>query len=463
MVVAIDKPQLNWQQAEAVEKLGNLLEDGIRIVGLYGTAGTGKTFAAAALLEQLRGKVLVVASTNTAVKQLKRSLKKSDRTVEVMTIAKALGQQPDYDEEGNMIFVSAILEDDDLLGAKRQGLEDVDFLMIDEASMLARKNLEDILSKIKPSCKVLILMDKYQLPPVGEKEIYAEHLVGSNYYELTKTERYSEDSYIYQVITSARNAVIRRDRTFNLLHAFPKDGEDYYVRDEISAMGGLAKMCHLQMRLEKWELVRCICWSNAAAHKVNEVIREFMFGGWCEGQSYIPGEILIATGAVNRQERGRNVVVYPTSTNVIVQDSKPYTLWDRDEEEYRAWNVIVKDPDDDSPAFKEREVHLIDWRDRSRYLSKLEKLRANLGIVSKESGYKSVPWKKAFGQYKQFEELIDPITHSYAITSHRSQGASINMSFLNVSNIMTNRMDIDVRLRSLFVGASRARKAIMVF
>ena len=462
MVVSLEKPQLNSQQSEAVQKLTQWLEDGIRIVGLYGTAGTGKTFAASEILRNLHGKILVVAPTNTAVKQLKRSLAKGDRTYECMTVAKALGQIPDIGEEGETIFqTNADMERDDL--------ENVDFLMIDEASMLARKNLEELLGRIRPHCKVLILMDIYQLPPVGEKTVYASELVGTNFYQLTKTERYREDSHIYQVINAAREAVISKNSRFNPLIKFPNSVLDnprtragYYVKSESEALPSLIRAVKEQRNRRQWDFVRCICWTNKEVARINDFVRYGLYPGWAENQSYIPGEILITTGAVQRVDRDRTVVMYPTSTNLIVLDTKDVPVWDRDEEEFTIWRTIVEDPDEDG-SFKKREVNLIDHRDRDRYYAKLERLRQGMVIASKESGYKSIPWKKAYGYYQQFSEIVDPIRHSYAITAHGAQGASLNLSYLNVSNIMTNRMDVDVRLRCLFVGASRARDSVLVF
>ena len=470
MVVSQERVQLNDQQLEAVDYILNSFKTGTRVVGLYGTGGTGKTESAREIANHLQrtGQIIYLAPTNMAAKQLSRSLSKDGIQRRAKTIASALGLVPTISEDGSMAFESAVSDEDN-----ESSLSSASYIFIDEGSMVSAKNAQAILANAKPHAKILILMDRYQLPPVNERDIYFETQVSSNNYELTKTMRYSDTSYIYKVITDARNAVISKNRNFNLLTNFPQtivDDADtnagYHVKSESEGLWSLVRACRRMRELQKYDFVRCICWRNKEVNRINDFVRWGMFPGLGENMSYLTGELLVTTGAVQRTVMGRDMILYPTATQLVVDRSFKIQVRDDDGTEWDAWETIVYDPDEDFNGNSRplrHKVILIDQYARTAYYDKADKLQKGLKVAADEYGYKSREWFKVLTKLKSFQSLVDSIRPSYAITAHGSQGMSIDVSYLNLTDTMQNKRDYDVKNRCNFVGASRARNSLVVF
>jgi hypothetical protein len=469
---AIKSKELNEQQALAVEFIINKVKSPSpddRVFGLYGTAGTGKTYTAKYILDALGeegilGKSMVVAPTNSACKTLSKAFKGHSVRTEVSTIARALGQRPEIGEDGDQQFVSRSRfgEDGEPL---LDNIETIDLLIGDEFSMVNQQNLDQLLGKIKPTCKVLIMMDKWQLPPVGSDDIPVESIVGDNFYELTKTERYSPDSYIYKVISASRDAVIKTDRYFNLLYKFPQSvketerGAGYIVHDSVrEALYAFGREANKMIRAQTWEHVRCVCWRNKTVDEVNKFFRsEFLPYGL--DITAIPGELFITTGAVKRRIRGYDTVLYPTATDLIIEKSWKVSRVDDDGQHWVIWETLVYDPDDDLFSRPQRRsVNIIDQYAREAFYDKLERLKKAIAQASRDSGYKSREWWRAFNQMRSFEDLVDPVRPAYAVTGYGAQGKSYSSVYLHYSQDISRQFaDIDKQLRTAFVGCSRAK------
>ncbi|MFM6158499.1 MAG: AAA family ATPase, partial [Sphaerospermopsis kisseleviana] len=145
---------------------------------------------------------------------------------------------PVIDADGKHQFVSS---------EKENALHIYDLVIVDEGSMVSKANWESLDTQIKPSAKILVLMDQWQLTPVGEKKIHALSLVGNNFQELTKTKRYEEDSFIYKVISASLAAVKNKDEKFNPLALFPNSvpendyGHGYFVYSKKEGIESFAR------------------------------------------------------------------------------------------------------------------------------------------------------------------------------------------------------------------------------
>lgn len=205
--------ELTVSQEHALSALLLAVDDGDRLVSLAGSAGTGKTTLIKELVTalQCRGrKVTVATPTNKAAQVLMskgipagtfyKTFYLLERDVDAMELPSAVG----FDGRAlNFISVRNYLnnlpnQDDRYLVAEKlasQGKEeDADVLIIDEASMLTRRRITEMLAM----CKTVILVgDHHQLPPVGDREFPEGYFTQLEHTAvLTEIMRQSEGSLI---------------------------------------------------------------------------------------------------------------------------------------------------------------------------------------------------------------------------------------------------------------------------
>ncbi len=189
-------------QTNAIKNLCYFLYDSnVRIFGLYGYAGTGKTTTITKFVHYLLHKnyinsVVFTAPTNVAVNGIKSKfryeldelikykfknetienenfddmldkLEEKGLKVNFMTIHKLLNYKNDFDIEGERIFIAN----------DKTAVSDYDLVIIDECSMInfqmvihliEEANKYNILAKKTP--KILFIGDPAQLPPVNEND-----------------------------------------------------------------------------------------------------------------------------------------------------------------------------------------------------------------------------------------------------------------------------------------------------
>lgn len=501
--------QLNYQQQESVDFLLNYMKQPYwevpKYVAIKGTAGTGKTFAVVHLLEELKkqrlvDKVAIIAPTNSACKSLRKAFGHKASHFDIRTIASALGLKPVIAEDGKEQFLIKSEAQTDLF--KEDPLSNIDFLIIDEGSMVSKENALMIEHKIPNKCRVLILEDQYQLPPVNEKEIYYDVRVDKNFYELTKTERYDPNSFIYKVISHCRQMVIdlepRREnegyaeselrskaaKKFKLLEKFPDSvpendkGHGYFVyKDKQEAMINLSKQVRVMLSTQKYDYVRCVCWRNKEVDRINQYVRDLAIPFGAE-MSVTSGELFVTNGAVKRagEVKEEDKIVYPSATNLIVCNSKSVTLKiesllgfhflyeflssNNKLTEWKIWETTVYDPDDNLTGNPPRQfVNILDYRYREEHEDVSKLIHKYISSLP----YRTTEWFHAIDILKQFQSLVDPIRPSYALTGYGVQGTSFDIVYINNSDITYKYRDANIKNRTLFVGCSRAKKRINVF
>ena len=128
---------------------------------LTGTPGTGKTFAAAALVRlwaasQGLKSIKVMAPTGKAAVRITEALAKAGIQIEATTIHRGLGVRKMGYDDGEAVFEhgpSAPLPHS--------------LVVIDEASMLDVPLAAAVIGAVKPGAHLLWVGDPYQLPPIG--------------------------------------------------------------------------------------------------------------------------------------------------------------------------------------------------------------------------------------------------------------------------------------------------------
>jgi hypothetical protein len=477
MVVALNSGvNLNWQQAEAVQLFLEFMRDPTRkVYAFYGMGGTGKTFAVKYALQQLwqssfRGRIGAIAPTNSACKTLKKALK-GIRAISVTTVASALGLKPTIGSDGKQIFISErkfVRNEWGEMEEEKVSLEMYDLIIIEEASMINHSQFLQIVNKLKSTCKILVLMDQWQLKPVNDYNIKAVEFVGNNFYQLTKTERYSEDSYIYKVIQASLKAVIHKDKYYNPLAEFPESvpeneyGHGYFVCEtEKLGLESFARQVERMVLTRQYDYTRLITWRKITIDKYNKIIRNLVIPS-AQFECVVPEEMLITWGTIKREDpqTGNDYVLYQTASNLIVEKSKMQMVLDADDKEWRVWQCLVFDPDEDGINYNW--VNFIDYDFKTAYYKKQSELEKALAASGERH---SKPWKAAKLRLDNFNKLVDPIRHGYCINAYGAQGTSfwtIYKAWTTDLQYQRNK-DFDGMNRSNYVADSRAKARINVF
>lgn len=131
-----------------------------RVGILCGGPGTGKTYTAGALIRELlklrpASSIAVVAPTGKAAVRLTAALQSMGiEEVRAITIHSYVGVSGTSESTGELIL-------------KNDVSKNVEFLVIEEASMITIELLNALLRSVPDGCQVLFLGDTGQLPPIG--------------------------------------------------------------------------------------------------------------------------------------------------------------------------------------------------------------------------------------------------------------------------------------------------------
>lgn len=215
-------------QREALDKVHRWLERGSeQVFHLFGFAGTGKTTLAKYFAESVRGEVYFAAYTGKASYVLRTKGCTGATTIhsliyhtrdrsksrllqlqkQLNLLLEELGDAPNKDDHPRVIHFRAEIKkemdqsDQPFFVLNMDSpLHHAKLLIIDECSMVDNKMGEDLLSF---GCKVLVLGDPAQLPPVAGSGYFTEDVTPD--VMLTEIHRQAEESPIIRMATQVRN------------------------------------------------------------------------------------------------------------------------------------------------------------------------------------------------------------------------------------------------------------------
>ncbi len=172
------------QQEQAIKAVRRWLDDkkGPQVFRLFGFAGTGKTTIAKELAGEVKGRVLFACFTGKAALVLRKKGCYGASTIH------SLIYKPVSLPEGGVAF-----EINDESDARNASL-----LVIDEVSMVGHEIAKDLLSF---GCKVLVLGDPAQLPPVSGEGYFIN---AEPDFMLTEVHRQAQDNPIIRMSMDVR-------------------------------------------------------------------------------------------------------------------------------------------------------------------------------------------------------------------------------------------------------------------
>jgi len=158
------KQGLLGDQAEAFDAIKFFIDSSQRGMFLLdGFAGTGKSYLTDLIIKYVQENshrpIIVTAPTHKAVKVIRNFI---GSKVEFATVHSALGLREEIDGFGKQKFVRDKYEP--------CKLQDYQFLIVDETSMLADELYYEISSFADQGMKVLFIGDSLQIPPVNKPD-----------------------------------------------------------------------------------------------------------------------------------------------------------------------------------------------------------------------------------------------------------------------------------------------------
>ena len=200
--------QLNDQQKELVKQLEQYLNRKDKtFFGVYGAGGTGKTTAILESVKEDPKDIMFLGATNKVVNILKSGFrKKGQEEYTIKTIDSFLSFKMEKDHNNKTVTKRKLPKKDDI----------PKIIIIDECSMINEESV-NFLIKLKGKCRVILIGDEMQIPPVlaGEdasKTVRNEegfkvstifnHI--ENHYTLTTQNRQEEGSDLFRLISGFR-------------------------------------------------------------------------------------------------------------------------------------------------------------------------------------------------------------------------------------------------------------------
>lgn len=440
------------------------------IVGLTGAGGTGKTFITKYIITHCKYSNSVIKCTSPTHKAC-RVFSQALGGKAVDTIQSTFGLRLDLRLED---FDPANPQFNPMASPK---LENIRLLFIDEASMLPAKLVTFICNKCKElEIKIIFIGDAYQLAPVNESKSIAFNRC-YEVYQLKQVVRQAANNPITNLLNLLRYDIEHRTYRF-LEYLSTHIGSTNYndINEGFSICGKVAFKNLIDMSFNDEAYTKNIDMYRIIAYTNNCV------SGW---NNYIRNTI-IRDSDKNIITKNDLIMSYETIVNefmeIVINNSEEYII-----------NDIVNFVDD-KYGFKgflvkfqlvhggtiTRPLFVIDHRDAFT-IQKYHKIITDLINSAKNAngGTRVAKWKEYYAFKKKYliaANVIDrsgrilydrDIDYGFAITAHKSQGSTYDTVFVDVNNIVYDRMghpyaNQDDLLRRLYVGCSRAHKELIL-
>lgn len=411
-------------QAEALRLMEVWLCDrSVPFFLLKGYAGTGKSFSITELAKSgalKPSEICFTAPTNKAVKVLRNYLDGAGlQACTSKTIYSLLGLS--LQANGEVKEISKPEEPVDLSGYK--------LIVVDEASMVNRF-LFDAIEEAFSDWKVpfLFMGDPAQLPPVGE--ISSPVFKLENGFTLTKVLRYG--NAMLDLATAIRNVV---DSPFPNIKIITNPPVHRVMKPE------WMNQIEANLELIKSGDAKIIAWRNVKVDEYNLFVRKLIFGKDQAREKWLPTDKIVATAHLKDLD-GNTFLKTDEEAEILQIAIGQHPLWP----DFEIFNLQCLLENGQKKTIR------VLTADGGFHVSN------RLNELSMEAkGGKKYKWK----EFWELKEAFHEIKHSYAITSHRSQGSSYTKTFVDLEDIMLNRNRPEA-FRSLYVACTRQREELWI-
>jgi len=430
IVKDIDEVLKNYEKDNEKTEKNNFLS-------LSGSAGVGKTFVTAKLVEEFIKndyKILLTTPTHKSLGVAKYMINSNNIHVNAKTLQSYL----DLKLKTDLTNGTKLFERD-----RTQNMNDfeknLDVLIVDESSMVSNELLKFIKENLEQNKlkTVLFIGDQYQLPPIDEGQNGVVAL--PKQHKLTHIVRQAQDSYIKVIANELKNCI--KDKAYKPLpEIFDssryrdlkifEDEKDFL--DDITKEPNWYKMKKVAISYtnnqvdEQNRLLRHKYWKNHNIKAVDAIMK---------------GDFLVMNEAYNKKIRNSEVIKIEEAKKEYDKYIK-IDYWQCKDSFGRSLKIV--DPDSDIKY--------------NQYLLKVSK-------EAKAVGFKDIELRnKKWRHYFATKETYADVKYIFASTVHKVQGSTYDTAYISASSIINliNKGDEDMAYRLLYVAVTRASKDIRI-
>lgn len=429
---------------------------------LTGKAGTGKTTLIQEVIREIAKdnpyqRFVVSALAHKAVQVIYGKTKKSSKFVSASTVASLLGMKLDQ-ETG--LFKSAGKN------AKIK-LKHDSILFVDEASMLNEQNIKLLMdAAIRTDSKVIFLGDPGQLPPIrtgdlvkyGTDSLSPVFKTQKDEYSagLTERVRQGEDSPILDYAdtfwnySTTEGQTDRRVNDEDMSRVENTQGSIEFINEQ--QVDKIIPLFKQAVETNNPSLVKIVAYHNKAVKQWNQIIRRNVYGDEYSPNP-LPGDILMMTDTYNDPASDDAKPLLFNSEDISVISTGPIRT---------VYRVQLMDATIKDSRGKIITVPLIIPTKQN-----MDEFNNNKRLLWNEAQkYKNTDrgkYKRALDMYWSYGTEWAHVEYGYAITSHKSQGSTYDVSIVDSADISSNGFMSDIsKARSIYTAITRARNSAVI-
>lgn len=439
-------------------------------VGLIGAGGTGKTFITDYIITRCKFSLSVIKCTSPTHKACR-------------VFSNAIGNKPvDTIQSTFGLRLDLNLEDFDPSRPQfnpkaKPKLDGIRLLIVDEASMLPAKLVTYICNKCKElEIKIIFIGDSSQLSPVNERESIAFKRCFV-VYELIEVVRQGSTNPITGLLDLLRKDIDNRQYKF-LEYIGSKIGysnhnefgEGFYICKPNEFNRLVDESFSDEEYTKNIDMYRIIAYTNNCVAGWNNYIRNKIVKD-ADKKIITKNDLIMSYETIVNEYME---IVINNSEEYIVNDIVDYHDSKHDFKGFLVKFQLVNGGTITKPLF------VIDHKDRYTIQRYYQIINDLVNTAKKANGgTRYAKWKEYYDFKKKYllgANVIDrngkillsrDVDYGFAITSHKSQGSTYDMVFVDVNDMVYNKLghpyaNQDDLLRRLYVACSRSRKRLVL-
>lgn len=429
---------------------------------LTGKAGTGKTTLIQEVIREIAKdnpyqRFVVSALAHKAVQVIYGKTKKSSKFVSASTVASLLGMK--LDQETGLFKPAG---KNAKIKLKRDSI-----LFVDEASMLNEQNIKLLMdAAIRTDSKVIFLGDPGQLPPIrtgdlvkyGTDSLSPVFKTQKDEYSAGLTERvrqgegspildYADTFWNYSTTEGQTDQRVDDEDMSRVENA--QGSIEFINEQQVDKIVPLFKQA---VETNNPSLIKVVAYHNNTVKQWNQIIRRKVYGDKYS-RNPLPGDILMMTDTYNDPASDNAKPLLFNSEDISVISTGPIRT---------VYRVQLMDATIKDPRGKIITVPLIIPTKEN-----MDEFNNNKRLLWNEAQkYKNTDrgkYKRVLDMYWSYGAEWAHVEYGYAITSHKSQGSTYDVSIVDSADINSNGFMSDIsKARSIYTAITRARNSAVI-
>lgn len=429
---------------------------------LTGKAGTGKTTLIQEIIREIAKdnpyqRFVVSALAHKAVQVIYGKTKNSSKFVSASTVASLLGMK--LDQETGLFKPAG---KNAKIKLKRDSI-----LFVDEASMLNEQNIKLLMdAAIHTDSKVIFLGDPGQLPPIrtgdlvkyGTDSLSPVFKTQKDEYSAGLTERvrqgegspildYADTFWNYSTTEGQTDQRVDDEDMSRVENA---QGSIEFINEQQADK--IVPLFKQAVETNNPSLIKVVAYHNKTVKQWNQIIRRKVYGDEYSPNP-LPGDILMMTDTYNDPASDDAKPLLFNSEDISVISTGPIRT---------VYRVQLMDATIKDPRGKIITVPLIIPTKEN-----MDEFNNNKRLLWNEAQkYKNTDrgkYKRALDTYWRYGTEWAHVEYGYAITSHKSQGSTYDVSIVDSADINSNGFVSDIsKARSIYTAITRARNSAVI-